>query len=145
VSPGIFHTIIHDVNVAIQGNLQPVRIVQGSSGSYFCSNITGKKVGVFKPKNEEPYGKLNPKWTKWLHRTFLPCFFGRGCLTPNTGYISEASAFVVDEHFALHIVPRTEVVSMASPSFFYPKSIWRKVKQGKGHVLPPKIGSFQVF
>jgi len=58
-------------------------------------------VSVFKPKDEEPYGRLNPKvrifftgWklpqlrccktTKWIHRQFrwiIP--FGRACLIPN--------------------------------------------------------------
>ncbi len=23
-------------------------------------------MGVFKPKDEEPYGRNNPKWTKWF-------------------------------------------------------------------------------
>ena len=27
-----------------------------------------KTIGVFKPKDEEPYGRLNPKWTKFWHR-----------------------------------------------------------------------------
>ncbi|KAG2749167.1 hypothetical protein P692DRAFT_201805297 [Suillus brevipes Sb2] len=41
-------------------------------------------VAVFKPKDEEPYGRLNPQTTKWLHRQFrwiIP--FGRACLIPN--------------------------------------------------------------
>lgn len=42
-----------------------------------------EKIGVFKPKNEEPYGSLNPKWMKWIHRIFFPCCFGRSCLVPN--------------------------------------------------------------
>ena len=29
------------------------------------------------PKDEEPYGRLNPKWTKWMHRMCCPCCFGR--------------------------------------------------------------------
>ena len=42
-------------------------IVQGSSGSYFCRSADGAHpiMGVFKPKDEEPYGSLNPKWMKW--------------------------------------------------------------------------------
>ena len=49
----------------------------GSSGSYFVKKRDGKTVGVFKPKNEEPYGQLNPKWTKWMHKMCCPCCFGR--------------------------------------------------------------------
>lgn len=72
-----FNEIVDSVNSAIDANIQPTRIRQGSSGSYFCRNKDGKVVGVFKPKNEEPYGQLNPKWTKWIHRNLFPCFFGR--------------------------------------------------------------------
>ena len=68
-----FKEIINSVQVAISNGIYPVRIKQGSSGSYFCKNNNGKIVGVFKPKNEEPYGHLNPKWTKWLHKNLAPC------------------------------------------------------------------------
>jgi hypothetical protein len=68
---------------AINHGIFPERIPQGSSGSYFVKNLRGEKIGVFKPKNEEPYGNLNPKWVKWLHKIFFPCCFGRSCLVPN--------------------------------------------------------------
>src|SRR5579871_4725272 len=72
-----FDAIVECVRTAIRMGVHPRMIRQGSSGSYFVSNPSGKTVGIFKPKNEEPYGKLNPKWTKWFHRNFAPCFFGR--------------------------------------------------------------------
>ena len=53
---------------AIEAGVYPTRIYQGSSGSYFVKNPEGKTIGVFKPKDEEPYGRLNPKWTKFWHR-----------------------------------------------------------------------------
>ncbi|KHN85287.1 Phosphatidylinositol 4-kinase type 2-beta [Toxocara canis] len=72
-----------EAELAIRKGVFPERIVQGSSGSYFVRNCQGEKIGVFKPKNEEPYGQLNPKWVKWIHRIFFPCCFGRSCLLPN--------------------------------------------------------------
>ena len=72
-----------------------------------------KTIAVFKPKDEEPYGQLNPKWTKWLHKLCCPCCFGRSCLVPNQGYLSEAGASLVDLKLQLHIVPKTRV-SMSS-------------------------------
>jgi len=72
-----FVAIVDSVKEAIRSGIQPLRIAQGSSGSYFCRNTDGKIVGVFKPKNEEPYGQLNPKWAKWIHRNLFPCCFGR--------------------------------------------------------------------
>ena len=77
-----FDAIVDSVRVAIRMGVHPRMIRQGSSGSYFVSNQSGKTVGIFKPKNEEPYGKLNPKWTKWLHRNLFPCFFGRSWYFP---------------------------------------------------------------
>ena len=69
-------------------------------------------MGVFKPKDEEPYGHLNPKWTKWLHKLFLPCCFGRSGIVPNQGYLSEAGASLVDEKLGLNVVPKTKVSMM---------------------------------
>lgn len=66
-------------------------------------------MSVFKPKDEEPYGRLNPKWTKWMHKLCCPCCFGRSCLIPNQGYLSEAAAYLVDSKLNLNIVPKTRV------------------------------------
>lgn len=74
----------------------------------FCLPLQ-KIIGVFKPKNEEPYGQLNPKWTKWLQKLCCPCCFGRDCLVLNQGYLSEAGASLVDQKLELNIVPRTKV------------------------------------
>lgn len=64
---------------------------------------------MFKPKSEEPYGHLNPKWTKYFHKVCCPCCFGRGCLVPNQGYLSEAGAYLVDDKLGLGVVPKTKV------------------------------------
>jgi phosphatidylinositol 4-kinase type 2 len=127
------------VNEAIEKGIYPILIRQGSSGSYFCRDKDGVILGVFKPKNEEPYGHLNPKWTKWIHRNLFPCFFGRSCIIPNLGYISEAATSLVGRRLGMDIVPRTEIVSLASPSFHYSS------KDRKKNVLPKKVGSFQLF
>jgi phosphatidylinositol 4-kinase type 2 len=148
--------VIKQAERAIEGGILPVRIAAGSSGSYFVRNLEGKTIGVFKPKDEEPYGRFNPKWTKWLQKTLCPCCFGRGCLIPNQGYISEAGASIIDTKLRLNIVPKTRVVRLAADSFNYPayqrhlitakreinESIGRhihgrRVFQPKG--LPPKV------
>ncbi|KAJ3305635.1 phosphatidyl inositol kinase [Kappamyces sp. JEL0829] len=139
-----FVDILNSVQDAIDHGIYPTRIVKGSSGSYFCRNREGVIVGVFKPKNEEPYGNLNPKWTKWLHRTCLPCCFGRSCIIPNLGYITEAAASYVDRRLGLNVVPRTEIVYLSSPSFHY--SFQERWKHRIFNTpLPKKIGSFQLF
>ncbi|CAF1211688.1 unnamed protein product [Adineta steineri] len=154
--------IVKQAERAIDGGILPVRIAAGSSGSYFVRNLEGKTIGVFKPKDEEPYGRFNPKWTKWLHKTLCPCCFGRGCLIPNQGYLSEAGASIIDTKLGLNIVPKTHVVRLAAASFNYPayqrhlitakheinQSVGRhihgrRVFRPKG--LPRKIGSLQLF
>ena len=83
-----------------------------SFSMYTSPSLDQDIIGVFKPKDEEPYGHLNPKWTKWVHKLCCPCCFGRSCLVPNQGYLSEAGASIVDEKLELGVVPKTK----ASPS-----------------------------
>lgn len=139
-----FDDIVESVRTAIELGKHPTLIAQGSSGSYFARNSSGKVLGVFKPKDEEPYASKNPKWTKWIHRNLFPFFFGRACLIPNLSYVSEAAAYVLDCQLRTNIVPYTEVVSLSSKSFFY--DFWdRRAFYRKGKALPEKQGSFQVF
>lgn len=139
-----FDDLVESVRTAIELGKHPTLIAQGSSGSYFARNSSGKVLGVFKPKDEEPYASKNPKWTKWIHRNLFPFFFGRACLIPNLSYVSEAAAYVLDCQLRTNIVPYTEVVSLSSKSFFY--DFWdRRAYYRKGKPLPEKQGSFQVF
>ena len=114
-----FTELVRQAEMAIDSGIFPQRIYQGSSGSYFVKNSDGKTIGVFKPKDEEPYGRLNPKWTKWMHKMCCPCCFGRSCLIPNQGYMSEAGASLVDQKLGLIVVPKTKVVRLASDTFNY--------------------------
>jgi hypothetical protein len=139
-----FVDIIKEVENAISQGIYPVLVAKGSSGAYFVKNSSCEIVGIFKPKDEEPYGRLKPKWTKWLHRNLLPCCFGRSCIIPNSGYLSEAAASFVDRRLGLGIVPRTEIVTLSSPSFNY-KASQKWSNRLFGTPLPKKIGSFQLF
>ncbi|KAM4060402.1 phosphatidylinositol 3- and 4-kinase domain-containing protein [Hirsutella rhossiliensis] len=139
-----FDAVVESVRTAIRQEIHPSMISQGSSGSYFARNPDGKIVGVFKPKDEEPYAAGNPKWNKWIHRNLFPCCFGRACLIPNLSYVSEAAAYVLDCQLRTHLVPYTDVVWLSSKSFHYPfwdrRRFYRKKKP-----FPAKPGSFQVF
>ncbi|KAL2872832.1 SNF2 family N-terminal domain-containing protein [Aspergillus lucknowensis] len=139
-----FEEVVESVRLAIELGMHPRMISQGSSGSYFARNSEGKVVGVFKPKDEEPYASRNPKWTKWIHRNLFPCFFGRACLIPNLSYVSEAAAYVLDSRLRTNLVPYTDIVWLSSKSFYYDFWDRRKAWMGK-KALPPKAGSFQVF
>ncbi|EIW83022.1 hypothetical protein CONPUDRAFT_52541 [Coniophora puteana RWD-64-598 SS2] len=147
MTQAVFDNTAQSVRSAIAAGIHPKMIAKGSSGSYFArAKVDGKvqTVAVFKPKDEEPYGRLNPKTTKWLHRQFrwiIP--FGRKCLIPNLSYISEAAASLLDERLALNIVPRTALVTLSSQAFFYDWLDRNAAKKGKP--LPGKIGSMQYF
>ena len=139
-----YDDIVESVKVAIELGIHPKMISQGSSGSYFAQNSNGKVVGVFKPKDEEPYASRNPKWTKWIHRNLFPCFFGRECLIPNLSYVSEAAAYVLDTRLRTNLVPYTDIIYLSSKSFYY--DFWdRSNYYRKRKPLPEKVGSFQVF
>lgn len=143
VSQAQFDAIVDSAVEAIDAGIAPKLISQGSSGSYFMYDPTGKMVGVFKPKDEEPYGPLSPKWAKWLHRNLFPCFFGRPCLVPNNGYICESAASLLDRQLLTHIVPFTDIVHLSSTSFYY--RFFDRRRYHKGGILPNKVGSFQLF
>ncbi|MCJ1434997.1 phosphatidyl inositol kinase [Xylographa pallens] len=139
-----YDDVVESVRIAIELGVHPKMISQGSSGSYFARNTDGKVVGVFKPKDEEPYASRNPKWTKWIHRNLFPCFFGRECLIPNLSYVSEAAAYVLDSRLRTNLVPYTDIVHLSSKSFYY--DFWqRSAFYRKRKPLPEKVGSFQVF
>jgi phosphatidylinositol 4-kinase type 2 len=139
-----FDDTVESVRTAIEMGMHPLLITQGSSGSYFARNTQGKVVGVFKPKDEEPYASRNPKWTKWIHRNLFPFFFGRACLIPNLSYVSEAAAYVLDTQLRTNLVPYTDVVGLSSKSFHY--DFWdRRAFYRKKKPFPEKLGSFQVF
>ncbi|VDM95799.1 unnamed protein product [Thelazia callipaeda] len=125
---------------ALHSHVYPVLIPSGSSGSYFVRSPEGRHIGVFKPKDEEPFAENNPKWPKFLQRFLCFCCYGRSCLIPLNGYLSEVAASLVDERLQLYIVPKTRIVKMASPTFFYPRRCCSGVDE-----IRPKIGSFQVF
>ncbi|KAH8359917.1 hypothetical protein KR093_009510 [Drosophila rubida] len=153
-----FSEIVAQAEYAIDQGVLPERIYQGSSGSYFVKDALNHRcLAVFKPKDEEPYGRLNPKWTKWMHKLCCPCCFGRACLIPNQGYLSEAGASLVDRKLNLNVVPKTRVVRLVAESFNYARIDRQKAKLKKrikehypsAHFnrmsLPLKTGSFQLF
>ncbi|KAH3667002.1 hypothetical protein WICMUC_005349 [Wickerhamomyces mucosus] len=140
ISKEDFESLVQQCKFAINDlDIKPSLISSGSSGSYFVYDSQKRIVGVFKPKDEEPYGPISPKWTKWVHRNLFPCFFGRSCLIPNLGYICESAASLLDIQLKSFIVPYTDVVSLSSDSFYY--GYWER----RNEALPPKIGSFQIF
>ncbi|CBQ72527.1 related to LSB6-Phosphatidylinositol 4-kinase [Sporisorium reilianum SRZ2] len=154
-----FQRQVEQVKHAIQQGVYPKMITTGSSGSYFVRIINNESafseggaqqqqipslatVAVFKPKDEEPYGNLNPK--RQFLRKYLWWAMGRPCLIPNFSYLSEVGASYLDARLALEMVPRTELVELSSPTFHYAYN--DRIAFDKHHVpLPNKVGSYQTF
>ncbi|KAG5342973.1 hypothetical protein C0989_005922 [Termitomyces sp. Mn162] len=68
-----FDAMVQSIKTAISEGIHPKMITKGSSGSYFArAKADGRvqTVAVFKPKDEEPYGRLNPKafFYDWIDR-----------------------------------------------------------------------------
>lgn len=138
-----FNDLFRRAQDAIHAGTQPELIPEGSSGSYFVRDVAGQRIAVFKPKDEEPFAPLNPKWPKFFQRVMCFCCFGRACLIPNSGYLSETGASVIDQRLELHVVPKTRVVKLASPAFFYERRFCCVSREQTR--LRPKEGSFQTF
>lgn len=161
-----FRQQVEQVKHAISKGVYPKMITTGSSGSYFVRIIADPSsshtshsnstplpppplsqaplttVAVFKPKDEEPYGNLNPK--RQFARKYLWWAMGRPCLIPNFSYLSEVGASYLDSRLALQMVPRTELVNLSSPTFHY--AFNDRMAHEKDRVpLPDKIGSYQTF
>lgn len=160
-----FRQQVNQVKHAITKGVYPKMITTGSSGSYFVRVIADSSssssssqasdsnapppsqaalttVAVFKPKDEEPYGNLNPK--RQFARKYLWWAMGRPCLIPNFSYLSEVGASYLDSRLALQMVPRTELVELSSPTFHYAFND-RMAHEKDGVPLPDKIGSYQTF
>ncbi|KAI6189810.1 Phosphatidylinositol 4-kinase type 2 [Aphelenchoides bicaudatus] len=134
-----FNNNLMEAREAIRKGVYPQLIASGSSGSYFVRDSSGNFLAVFKPKDEEPFASLNPKWPKFFQRILCFCCFGRACLIPNNGYLSETGASIVDEYLKLDIVPKTRVLKLCSPTFSYGRFFGRKAEP------KPKEGSYQLF
>lgn len=94
-----------------------------------------------------------------MHKLCCPCCFGRSCLIPNQGYLSEAGASLVDQKLGLNVVPKTKIVKLVSKTFNYVRLDREKARMKQAILdqfpavashfnrigLPPKIGSFQLF
>ncbi|KAF7376140.1 hypothetical protein MSAN_00028900 [Mycena sanguinolenta] len=129
-----FDALAQSVKNAIEEGFQPKMITKGSSGSYFARAKNEmdrvQTVAVFKPKDEEPYGRLNPKAKL--------AFWSADC-----SMLISAAASLLDNRLQLNIVPPTQLVSLSSPAFFYDWLDRNAAKKGKP--LPEKIGSMQFF
>lgn len=96
-----FNEMLQKAIQAIKMKVFPQLIPSGSSGSYFVYDEKKNFIAIFKPKDEEPFAALNPKWPKFFQRILCFCCFGRACLIPNHGYLSETGASLIDDRLGV--------------------------------------------
>ncbi|VDM57692.1 unnamed protein product [Angiostrongylus costaricensis] len=97
-----FKRVYNKALKALKQGIHPVLIpigtlISNTLGSYFIRDQNLENIAVFKPRDEEPFAALNPKWPKFFQRILCFCCFGRACLIPNNGYLSETGASIVDD------------------------------------------------
>lgn len=112
---------------------EPTGTQVGISGSYFIRDREGKRIGVFKPMDEEPYmpNNPNPGYQAAYDAVFPRCWVRTG-QRQGEGWKKEAVAWELDQdHFVG--VPYTCVMEVT-----FPKS------RGSSEIIS-KRGSFQQF
>lgn len=136
-----FEYAVAAADFAMKLGIAPKAVKEGASGTYFLRDLSGKNIGVFKPKDEETLAPQSPKPTSQISRIavkILPLATAAFCSSGNA-YKAEAAASIVSQQLGLNNVPTTRVVSLAHPVFNYSKVARNET------VLPSKEGSFQLF
>ena len=144
---------------------KPALAPDGSGGSYFLSDARKKRVGVFKPADEEPFAENNPRGYvphsptctsredgEWLRQGIRP---GELCLR-------EVAAFLLD-HDGFSGVPMTTLAEARHPALHTAGAHWTLGEGGAGvgvhslnsplspagkgssQDLVKKVGSFQEY
>ncbi|TVU16496.1 hypothetical protein EJB05_40064, partial [Eragrostis curvula] len=105
--------LVDDVVNAIRSGVDPVRIESGLGGSYYFRNVTGDKVAIVKPTDEEPFAPNNPKG--FVGRALGQPGLKKSVRVGETGF-REVAAYLLDhENFAN--VPATALVKITHSVF----------------------------
>eukprot|EP01062_Namystynia_karyoxenos_P033732 TRINITY_DN2478_c0_g2_i1.p1 TRINITY_DN2478_c0_g2~~TRINITY_DN2478_c0_g2_i1.p1 ORF type:complete len:602 (+),score=180.05 TRINITY_DN2478_c0_g2_i1:959-2764(+) len=116
---------------ALVNEMNPELTVDGTQGTYFVSSVTGERIGVFKPWDEEVCNQNNPRG---LHEQDAALKSG---IPPGGAWKREIAAYRLDHgHFAG--VPET--VRLDVPCRFF-----KSQPQLQGMQEQYKVGSFQRF
>ncbi|KAL6651841.1 hypothetical protein ACP70R_010766 [Stipagrostis hirtigluma subsp. patula] len=136
--------LVDDVVTAIRSGVDPVPIGSGLGGSYYFRNVTGDRIAIVKPTDEEPFAPNNPKG--FVGRALGQPGLKKSVRVGETGF-REVAAYLLDhENFAN--VPATALVKITHSIF----NINCPVNGGnpapahdQKHQVNSKIASFQQF
>lgn len=138
-----FDYVLATGKLAMKLGVSPDTVDQGASGTYFIKDLSGKRIAVFKPSDEEPLASNARKWQSKVKRLFVKCFplFPTAIFcTQGRGYKAEVMASDISKKARLNNVPNTKAVEFANAKFNYAKA-----EKATGKKLKKKEGSLQLF
>ena len=121
-----------EVDPEIKERISPSRATGGMSGAYYVRNREGEKIGIFKPRDEEPYMPNNPNRCKRRDTGVIRNEMRNGQASGTACY-KEVIAYEVLGDFAP--IPHTSFIEV-----YFPRSL-----RDKDMELILKLGSFQRF
>mgnify|MGYP002630408152 FL=1 len=146
-------TPIGSFDMARQGLLagvHPMLSSGGTGGAYFLKSTVGETVAVFKPADEEPLAKNNPRGNSWMNNfnevnSALQSSPGEGMrkgTKVGEGAAREVAAYLLD-HDGFSGVPVTSLANLSEHSVFFSgddDDILQRENENSG-----KLGSIQEF
>jgi len=98
----------------IKGN-RPELCEEGVGGTYFFRDCSRKRIGVFKPEDEEPFSINNPKGFSPSKGSYVSQF--KEGIMGGEASVRECAAYLLD-HDSFAGVPPTDLVLCQHPSFY---------------------------
>lgn len=108
--------IVDRAREAMLQGFKPELCEEGTGGTYFFFDTAGKKIGVFKPQDEEPFSINNPKGFSPKPNSYSEFGFKEGILVGEAS-LRECAAHLLD-HDGFSGVPVTDLVLCQHPSFY---------------------------
>ena len=140
IAPKSLQRLVQQARRGLALGLKPLLAPDGSGGSYFLCDARKKRVGVFKPADEEPFAENNPRgYVPHLNGASPHAAGGGGgggeCLRqgirPGELCLREVAAFLLD-HDGFSGVPMTTLAEARHPALHVAGTRWTLSEGGAG-------------
>ncbi|KAL3802700.1 hypothetical protein ACHAW5_005037 [Stephanodiscus triporus] len=155
LAPKSLQRLVQQARRGLALGFKPSLAPDGSGGSYFLSDARKKRVGVFKPADEEPFAENNPRgYVPHAGASSSATSGGAGedslrqGIRPGELCLREVAAFLLD-HDGFSGVPMTTLAEARHPALHVAGTRWTLSEGGAGvgvHSLThsPSLGSLTV-
>lgn len=128
------------IRLGLKLGVPPEPVSKGVNGTYFMRDLAGRRIGVFKPSDEEYLSENSASRIKKFRHlaNTLPICETFIFLQGGNAHKSEEMASIISQKLKLYNVPITKVVALKSYQFYK-----KKEKHSKKRVK--KIGSLQLY